>query len=239
MSHTSQRRGLKKQGSERELVVLAYYPREYEHIDGMGSAMKDLALTLIKHKPDNWTSRNFTEIDIPDLGRLQSPLEWISKKWPEKGKRILMTLVGYASDAIAAVYNDPDTVSALLKELKGEWLPRNSENGHTVSIVLSGLPDHVHQCCKANELMEHTYLQSLGFYGKVKDLPSADELSLITMCGHGLISTNRIRSLITSIKEKRISPKEAALDIAAPCVCGIVNIARAEKVFAKLANSGD
>ena len=237
MSHTSQRRGLTVNGNLRELIVLAYTPHEYEDMDGIGKAMKDLALTMLKHNPDNWISRNFNEIDIPDLGRLQGPLNWFSGKWPESGKKLMLALVGYTSSVITAVYNDTKSVSALLKEIKGQWLSRNAESGYPISIVLSGLPDHVGECCKANGLEQHTYLQSLGFYGKVKDLPSEEELALITMCGHGLISVNRIRRLTGGIKKGDISAKEAAHDIAAPCVCGIVNMERAESVFLKLAKS--
>ena len=237
MSHTSQRRGLTENGNLRELIVLAYLPHKYEEMDGIGAAMKDLAITMLKYHPDNWTSKNFTEIDIPDLGRLQGPLDWFSSKWPENGKKVMMTLVGYTSSVIAAVYNNTDAVSALLKEIKGEWLSRNLEKRYPISIVLSGLPDHVNQCCKANDLKQNTYLQSLGFYGKVKDLPSEEELALVTMCGHGLISVNRIRRLTAGIRDGDISAKDAARDIAAPCVCGIVNLARAESVFNRLAKS--
>ena len=238
MSHTSQRRGLKATGNFRELIVLAYLPHEYEELDGIGTAMKELALTMLKHNPDNWTSKNFTEIDIPDLGRLQNPLEWVSRKWPENGKRVMMTLVGYTASVVAALYNNTNDVCALLKEIKGEWLSRNHRNGYPISIVLSGLPNHVDQCCQSTGLKQHTYLQSLGFYGRTKDLPSEDELALVTMCGHGLIPVNRIRQLTSEVREGKISAKEAANDIAAPCVCGIVNIARAESTFIKLVNAG-
>ena len=237
MSHTSQRRGLGPIDRFREIIVLAYLPNEFEEIDGIGSAMKELALTMLKHNPDNWTSRNFTRVDIPDLGRLQSPLEWISRKWPENGKSVMMTLVGYTASVIAAVYNDPADVSALLSEIKGEWLTRNQKKGFPISIVLSGLPDHVGQCCRSTGLKQHTYLQSLGFYGRVKDLPSEEELALVTMCGHGLISVNRIRRLASEIRKGHISAREAASDIADPCVCGIVNLARAESAFIKLAKA--
>ncbi len=237
MSHTSQRRGLNASDDIRELIVLAFVPPQYEELDGIAGAMKDLARTLLKYNPDNWISRNCTEIDIPDLGRLQPPIEWIAAKWPQRAEKLLMTVVGYASSVITAVYNDTRVVSALLKELKGDWYRQNSENGYPISIVLSGLPDHVNDCCRTNQLKPHTYLQSLGYFGKVKDLPSELELSLITMCGHGLISVNRIRYLAAEIRNQRISAREAAFDIAAPCVCGTVNLARAESIFTHLAVS--
>ena len=54
------------------------------------------------------------------------------------------------------------------------------------------------------------------------------------MCGYGLISVNRIRRLAEGGREGDISAKEAVHDIAAPCVCGIVNMERAESVFVNL-----
>ncbi|MBN1653137.1 MAG: hypothetical protein JXA30_05115 [Deltaproteobacteria bacterium] len=52
------------------------------------------------------------------------------------------------------------------------------------------------KCCRNTKCKEHTYLHSLGFFGKVEDLPTEDELVLLTMCGHGLVSTRRVRDLI-------------------------------------------
>jgi hypothetical protein len=101
--------------------------------------------------------------------------------------------------------------------------------------VLSGLAGDVRACCEGAGLREHTYLHSLGIFGTVEDLPSEDELALITMCGHGLVSTSRIRYLVERIRKGRLTAREAAEDIALPCVCGVVNKERAEEVFARLA----
>ncbi len=237
MSHTSQRRGLEKDEKHREIILLAMIPTQYEDIDGIRGAFKDLALTMARYKPDNWISRNFTEIIIPDLGPAQGLVEWLHRHWPETGRDLLLSAVGYLSTVVTAVYNDPEDVSALLADIRKNWLPRNREKGYPISIMLSGLPENVRQCCEANELTEHTYLQSLGFYGTVNDLPTEDELSIITMCGHGLISVARVRDLLKRIRSNEITPAEAARDIAKPCVCGIVNIARAESIFSRLASA--
>jgi hypothetical protein len=101
--------------------------------------------------------------------------------------------------------------------------------------VLSGLFDDVRRCCKNTGSREHTYLHSLGFFGKIQDLPSADELELITMCGHGLVAANRVRSLVRDIRLGQTTPDEAAESVAGPCLCGIVNQARATEIIDRLA----
>jgi hypothetical protein len=135
---------------------------------------------------------------------------------------------------VTAVYTDVEDVVSLVGDLKGEWLAENQERGLPISIVLSGLFDDVRECCRRTESQEHTFLHSLGFFGKIEKLPTEAELELLTMCGHGLISTNRIRHLVEEIKDG-LAPRDAAHHIARPCVCGIVNCKRAERVLRGLA----
>jgi len=138
----------------------------------------------------------------------------------------------------AVVFTDLETVEKLLSDLKGDWLTRNKEKGYPVSIVLTGLTTDIHGCCQKAGITEHTYLQCLGPFGKrVKELPpSQDELSLITMCGHGFIARNRVRSLVRRIQDGELTPAQAADDIAEPCRCGLRNKPRAEKIFQRLAS---
>ena len=233
MSHTSQRRGLDPSRPGKELVVLAMIPTEHKDASGIKEAMSELAVKMLKHGPDNWVTRNAAEIEIP---RLTAALKLMqgSNRSPEKAAEMLISAVGGASSVITAVYTDTAKVEALIKDLKGDWLARNKAKGYPISIVLSGLFDDVHQCCTKTELTEHTYLHSLGFFGHVEDLPSEDELALITMCGHGLIAVNRVRNLVKRIRNGELTPKEAADDVAKPCVCGIVNRQRAEEIFRRL-----
>ena len=233
MSHTSQRRGLDRSRPGRELIVLAMIPTRYKDAAGITEAMSELARKMLQYGPDNWMSRNAAEIDIP---RLSAALKLIqgSNRSPEKVAEMLISAVGGASSVITAVYTDPKKVENLIKDLKGDWLARNKAKGYPISIVLSGLFDDVHECCQRTGLTEHTYLHSLGFFGRVQDLPSEDELALITMCGHGLIAVSRVRHLVKSIRDGELTAKEAADDVAKPCVCGIVNRQRAEEVFRRL-----
>lgn len=238
MSHTSQRRGLTPARPGREMVVLAMLPARFKGVAGAGAAMAEAAMLMLGHGPDNWLSRNFTELEIPGLGAVRAAMEALHRESPEAAHRALMRTVGHASSVIGAVYTDLDRVVGLLRGLRGDWLDNNRKQGIPISIVLSGLFGDIHDCCGRAGAKEHTFLHSLGFRGTTGRLPATTELELLTMCGHGLISINRIRALVSDIEGGRITPEDAAHDIAKPCVCGIVNMERVAEVFTRLAEHG-
>jgi hypothetical protein len=136
---------------------------------------------------------------------------------------------------LEVAFTDMERVINLLNDLKKDWIPNNRKKGYPISIVLTGLTGDTHKCCQKTGFIEHTFLHSIGAFGRVQDLPSEDELSLITMCGHGLIAKNRIRHLVKGIQEGEVTLEDAAADIAKPCECGIGNKKRAMEIFARLA----
>ena len=235
MSHTTQRRGLGPEHRGQEMIVLAMLPSRDKNIPGIRGAMEECALKMLSYRPQNWIARNFSEIIYPRFGASQGFMNWMHQYWPESTARFVMSMVGRSSTVVTAVYTDSSKVLALIADLQGDWLARNRNKGYPISIVLSALEDDIHACCRKTGLTEHTYLHSLGFFGRIENLPSEDELSLITMCGHGLIAVNRVRQLVRDVKSGKLSPEEAAHDLARPCTCGIVNRKRAREVFMRLA----
>jgi hypothetical protein len=219
------------------MVVLAMVPAKHKGREGVGAAMAEVAMTMLKHRPDNWLSRNFTEIAVPGLEVAQGGVEWLGDQAPDATSKLLMRTVAHASSAITAVYTDLDRVVDLLKDLHGEWLANIRRAQLPISIVVSGLFHDVHKCCQKTDLVEHTFLHSLGFHGRADLLPGPKELELITMCGHGLISVNRVETLVAEIREGATTPRQAADNIARPCICGIVNRRRAEEVLQTLARA--
>ncbi len=210
MSHTTQRRGLDPSRPGEEMVMLAMIPRSHRGKEGPQKAMRELAVKMLEHGRDHWPPWTIERLEAATKEELRSTL--------------------------AVAFTDLERVEKLLNDVRGDWLTRNREKGYPVSIVITGLTRDIHGCCQKAGLKQHTYLHSLGFFGRgVKDLPSGDELSLITMCGHGLIARNRIRHLVRSIQDGELTPEEAADDIALPCQCGIGNKPRAEKLFRRLA----
>jgi hypothetical protein len=205
MTHTSQRRGLSPDNSRQELVVLAIIPAEHDAMEGIHDAFSDLASRMLALEPDNCIFGDS------------------------------MPGIALVANVVTAVFSDVSKVEELIAEIKGDWLANNREKGYPISVVLSGLFGDVRECCRNTGCKEHTLLHSLGFYGKVDELPSADELVLMTMCGHGLVSAARVRDLIQRVRDGELTAQQAAEDLAEPCVCGVVNKTRAAEVFQRLA----
>jgi hypothetical protein len=233
MSHTSQRRGLEKSSHE-EIIVVGAYPGKYKNINGIQSAMEELAVKMLEHGPRNWLSKNYTDINIPQVGIFKGMLRALKWIMPNRINEFLFKASARRSTVITALYTETGRVTSLIDDLKKEWLSRNRTNGYPISIILSGLHDKIKKCCHETGTEEHTCLYSIGFYGKTGGIPSENELSLITMCGHGLISVNRVQYLIDKIRNGSLTAREAAEDIAKPCVCGIVNTERAEEIFSHI-----
>jgi len=239
MTHSSQRRGLDPSGACKELCIIGMIPRSAFKKRGIKSAMCQLARKMLAHAPDNFIFRDFTEITIPNLGASQKLLKWLHKYRPGAANHVVLWILAHTRSGLSAVYTDIDAVKELIEDLAGDWRGRNKKKRWPVSIVLSGLPEDIHACCQQAGLVEHTYLHSLDVFGTVENLPSEDELSLITMCGHGLVASARVKHLVERIRKGKLTPQKAAADIAKPCVCGIVNKQRAEAIFARLASNAD
>ena len=235
MSHTSQRRGLSPDRPGEELIVLAMVQGKAKSKAGVAEAMSELAEKMLARGPQNWLSRTFPDLDVPQLGWKQPLLRWLHGRRPAETEAMLFRAVAEQSSVLTALYTDPEKVVALLHDLQGDWLDRNRKLGLPISIVLSGLFHDTHECCQKAGLTEHTYLHSLGFHGRADRLPGPTELELVTMCGHGLVSINRVKDLADQIRRREITPDQAAEEMAKPCICGIVNRERAARVFQKLA----
>jgi len=57
------------------------------------------------------------------------------------------------------------------------------------------------------------------------------------MCGHGLVSTNLVNSVVEEIKAGTKTPEDAAKELTPQCACGIFNPARAAKLLAAMAKT--
>ena len=208
MTHTSQRRGLDPSRPGEEIIVLAITPSAVRGREGIREAVNELAAKLLEHGRDHWPQWTIDRLtEIP---------------------------TGPFPGTLAVAFTDVERVESLLNDLKEEWLPRNRQAGYPISVVLTGLTDDTHAICERTGFTEHTYLHSLGFFGRTRELPSEEEMCLITMCGHGLVARSRIESLLGAIRAGDLTPEEAAADIAKPCTCGIGNKKRAQRTFERL-----
>jgi hypothetical protein len=128
---------------------------------------------------------------------------------------------------VHAVFTDEDTVIKALEAVKKADLG--------VSVVISGLIDHVKKIGETAGAPRHTVECSGGIWGNLSKLPSNDVLEVTTMCGHGMVAASFVTDLVKQIKRNRITVDEAAKALAGPCVCGIFNPVRAASLLQKMA----
>ena len=127
---------------------------------------------------------------------------------------------------ITATFKDETDVINMLADLKKEDLG--------MSIVVSGLVDHVKECCHKVGLEPHTVESSLGRIGRTDLLPPNEILEIATMCGHSMVSVNFINEMIEKCRKVRCTPEEAAAELFKPCMCGIFNTDRAAMLIRKM-----
>ena len=132
-----------------------------------------------------------------------------------------------AHGIVHAVFDNPQAVMQLLKELKEADLGQ--------SVVVSGIFKSVGECIEKAGLKHHTANFSLGIWGKTEKLPGDDTLEVTTMCGHGLVSANLVKSVVEEIKAGRKTPEATAKELAPQCACGIFNPVRTAKLLAAMA----
>ena len=124
---------------------------------------------------------------------------------------------------ITAVFNNQEDVRKVVGEIKEKKLG--------ISMVLSGLFKDVRKICAANDMKEHTYHISLGIFGQTEKLPGEKTLEITTQCGHALISPYLVEHIIKKMRRGRMTSEEGAGLLIKPCVCGISNPGRIEKLL--------
>ncbi len=143
-----------------------------------------------------------------------------------KGIENVMGSIKKDGTAVHAVFDNEEDAAKMLKDVK--------ETDLGLSLVVSGIFDRVKGLCQKNGIHRHAATYSLGIWGKTDKLPSDDVLNIITMCGHGMISAARIKSVADDVRAGRKSAADAAKELARQCDCGVFNPSRAAKLLAAL-----
>ncbi|MDR1514938.1 MAG: hypothetical protein LBS45_04520 [Synergistaceae bacterium] len=131
-----------------------------------------------------------------------------------------------SSYGIIVNFGSREAVANVLRKLK------EADTG--LSIVVSGLIDEVVAIAGECGLTPHTASLSLGIYGDKSLIPEDEVLELTTMCGHSLIGNAFVRTVIGKVKKGGMPPADASILIARPCVCGIFNTRRCEKILSNI-----
>ena len=105
-----------------------------------------------------------------------------------------------------------------------------------LSINIAAGADAARECCEANGLRRSAVEYSLGFIGNRSMLPASGALTLMTMCGHGMIAGTFAEKMIDWVKTGRKTPAQCAKYMTRFCVCGIFNPVRAERLLADIAH---
>jgi len=129
------------------------------------------------------------------------------------------------SYGIIATFADREAVLDVLKKMKKENLG--------ISVVVSGLIEEVKSIAEEAGLQPHTALLSLGTFGRKKLLPEEEVLEIVTMCGHSLVGSRLVRSVLKKVQGGEMSAREGALELTRPCSCGIFNTERCQELIKK------
>jgi hypothetical protein len=129
---------------------------------------------------------------------------------------------------VSAVFDNPDALTECLKEVKAADLG--------LSINIAAVTDDAQHCSLDAGIQRHAVEYSLGFIGNQTLLPDAQTLSLMTMCGHGMIAATFAQKMVEWVKTGRRTPRECTRYMSRFCVCGIFNPVRAERLLCRIAN---
>jgi hypothetical protein len=195
MTHSLHREGPPQHFQED--FVVSIVPSTGRNVIGAGEKIKQFYRMMLKHNPTNF--------GIKRVGQMyQAPSEEIIEKIP-----------GRTHSHTCVLINQDDLVE-FMKDIKQADLG--------ISVVATGLYPIIKECCDRADIKPHTVNLSLGIWGKTEKLPPPEIREITTMCGHGMVSPHLIESMARRVKDGTLTPRDAAIEIARPCYCGIVNV---------------
>ena len=208
MSHTLHRSG-SEESLKNDFPILAIGAKGYNR-DGCAAELVKIGEIFLKHNAVN------AGILGVEGSLTEQRLEEALKEASDNG-------------VTHGVFRKEEDLVACLKEL------READIG--ISIVVSGLFDTVHKCCREAGLEPHTVNTSLGVWGKVNEKMTADPrvADVTTMCGHGMIPFTLVEDMVRKIKSGRLSAEQAAEKIMPQCHCHIFNTERAARILGEIA----
>jgi len=127
---------------------------------------------------------------------------------------------------VTAVFNSQDDLLELVRDIASQDLG--------ISVVISGLFSDINSICCSSDLKEHTFNISLGIFGKTENLPDNKTLEITSQCGHGLISPHLVKHIAKRINKGKMTTDEGAQMLFKPCVCGIGNPKRIQKILGEI-----
>ncbi len=205
MTHTLHRQG-SKESLDRDFIFLCMAAKGFNE-DGADEKMREFLRIMMRHNPVNAG-------DMQSGNMFNSNMDDILAKVSN-------------TSIVHGVFTDSDTATKVLQDLK--------EADLGMSVVVSGPFDSVGCICEKAGLKPHSVDFSAGVWGNTKRLPPKEVQEVTTMCGHGMVASNLVTSMVEEIKAGRKTPEEAAKVLAPQCACGIFNPKRAAELLAAMA----
>jgi len=206
MTHTLHRRGT-EESLNKDYVFLCMAAKGINE-DGSDDKMREFLKIILRHEPAN-------------IGDMRT-----GNMYDVSIEDILAKIT--STSIVHGVFTDRNTVTTVLQELKDADLG--------MSVVVSGPFSSVDGICQATGLTPHSVDYSAGIWGKREKLPSDEILEVTTMCGHAMLASNLVKSLVNDIKEGETTAEEAGKELAKICECGIFNPSRAAELLSAMAS---
>jgi hypothetical protein len=204
MSHTLHRRGT-RENLKNDFVLFAMSAKGVNEVDSGGKLKRFLEIVQ-EHHPVN-------------LGDMKTGNSFITS-------REIITNSVKDTSIVHGVFARREDLILALKAVK--------EADLGISVIVSGLMDEVHECCRSVGLKPHTCETSLGVWGTTDRLPDEDILRFTTMCGHGQIAFNLVAKIIEDVKQGKRTVEDGAKELARPCQCGVFNPERAAAMLEEI-----
>ncbi len=204
MTHTLHRQG-SKESLDKDFIFLCMAAKGFNE-DGADEKMREFLRIMMRHNPVNAGDMRTGNIFNSNMDDILSKVSNTS--------------------IVHGVFTDSDTATKVLQDLK------DADMG--MSVVVSGPFDSVDCICEKAGLKPHSVDFSGGIWGNTKKLPSKEVQEVTTMCGHSMVASNLVKSMVEEIKAGRKTPEEAAKVLAPQCACGIFNPERAAELLAAM-----
>lgn len=219
MTNTLHRFGKPETLSE-DYIVFAMAGKGFNEEGALEKAQAFLR-AAIKYNPINMGNALVNSLYRPEKNMSFLKLYFVGRQDKTTYEKLIDEMPGPGS--AAAVFDDRKDVVRFIQDVKKLNLG--------LSINVSSLVDNVRDICGEVDITPHAVEYTLGFHGDTTRLPDRETLSLSTMCGHGMVSANFAKKMLTHVKEGRMDPGKATRTMAKFCVCGVFNTTRAMRIL--------
>ena len=205
MTHTLHRQ-LFQDDLNKDFVILSMAAQGFNDQGATPKLVKLLEI-LRKHNPDNYGDDS--------LGSILTGVT-------------LEEMKNNASDHsyMDAVYTNLDDLISVLKELKKADLG--------ISVTVTGDRKIILRVLNIVGLKPDSIHLSLGIRGRKERLPEKDVLKICSLCGHGMVTPERVKDIVKKIRDGKMGVREGSVLLGSTCTCGIFNTKLAEEILQKM-----